>query len=224
VALDDEDDRPSGPPPAQDERSWRHPSEVDWTEDAARSRTVGEAAEQGDDRPPRWRSFRPGLWLGLMAALLAGTVVTVSAVTLGSDVLSGEDARPDFRPASTDARAVDAAATTVSGAGSLPSISGVGTAPWFGIDGRDLDAAGARAIGVRGGVVVAGLRPGGPAETAGIAVGDIVVRVHEHPVTTLSELRAAIGHHRPGDMLEVDLIRGDERLRLIIRLGAREDD
>jgi S1-C subfamily serine protease len=71
---------------------------------------------------------------------------------------------------------------------------------------------------------VAGLRPGGPAETAGIAVGDIVVRVHEHPVTTLSELRAAIGHHQPGDMLGVDLIRGDERLRLVIRLGAREDD
>jgi hypothetical protein len=224
VALDDEDDRPSGPLPSPDERSWRHPSEVEWVEDAARAGTATEPDDRGEARRHWWRSLRPGIWLGLMAAMLAGTVVTVTALTLGSDFVGEDDGGPDFRPASTDARALDGTVTTLDEPGSAPAVNGVGAAPWFGIDGRDLDFTTAHQIGLRGGVVVVALRSGGPAEAAGLAVGDVVVRVHDHPVTTLGELRAAIGHHQPGDMLDVDLIRDGERLRLVLRLGARDDD
>jgi S1-C subfamily serine protease len=49
--------------------------------------------------------------------------------------------------------------------------------------------------------------------------GDIIVRADGQPVTTFEALRAHVARKRPGQRLELEIWRGDERLRLKVKLG-----
>jgi S1-C subfamily serine protease len=49
--------------------------------------------------------------------------------------------------------------------------------------------------------------------------GDIIVRADGRPVTTFEELRAQVARKRPGQRLELELWRGDERERVTVKLG-----
>jgi S1-C subfamily serine protease len=49
--------------------------------------------------------------------------------------------------------------------------------------------------------------------------GDIIVRADGRPVTTDEALRAQIARKRPGQRLELEIWRGDEKQRLKVRLG-----
>jgi len=49
--------------------------------------------------------------------------------------------------------------------------------------------------------------------------GDIIVRANGQPVTTFEALRAQVARKRPGQQLELEIWRGDERLRLKVKLG-----
>jgi S1-C subfamily serine protease len=49
--------------------------------------------------------------------------------------------------------------------------------------------------------------------------GDIITRADGRPVTTFEELRAQIARKRPGQRLELELWRGDERQRVKVKLG-----
>src|SRR5512146_402458 len=55
------------------------------------------------------------------------------------------------------------------------------------------------------GVLVAAVRPGSPAEEAGIAAGDVVTGVGRVEVRTLADLGVALKAYRPGDAVEVRL-------------------
>ncbi|MDH3593829.1 MAG: trypsin-like peptidase domain-containing protein [Rhodospirillales bacterium] len=59
----------------------------------------------------------------------------------------------------------------------------------------------------KAGVRVAGLLPGGAAERAGIAVGDVITALAGRPVRKVSAALAALNLHRPGETLEVALLR-----------------
>jgi S1-C subfamily serine protease len=54
-----------------------------------------------------------------------------------------------------------------------------------------------------GGVGVAEVEQGGPAAKAGLAAGDTVTAVDGTKVTSLAELREALGRHEPGDSVTV---------------------
>lgn len=71
------------------------------------------------------------------------------------------------------------------------------------------------------GVLVSAIRPGSPAEKAGLAAGDVVTGVGRVEVRTLADLGVALRAHRPGDVVEVRFQRGGEARRVQATLGER---
>jgi S1-C subfamily serine protease len=53
------------------------------------------------------------------------------------------------------------------------------------------------------GLVVAGVIPGGPAESAGLEAGDVITSIDGHAVTTPSSLTSYLLTKRPGDMVTI---------------------
>src|SRR5690606_15853129 len=71
---------------------------------------------------------------------------------------------------------------------------------------------------VAGAVVQGFSMPDTPAERAGLRMGDVIVAVDGEPVTRVNELQRMIAAHRPGDEVQVEVIRYGERLTLDIQL------
>lgn len=64
----------------------------------------------------------------------------------------------------------------------------------------------------RPGVRVSGVRPGSPAEKAGVRAGDVIVRFAGVPVKTLDDFTFVLRGRRPGDRVGVTIVRdGQER-------------
>jgi hypothetical protein len=71
------------------------------------------------------------------------------------------------------------------------------------------------------GVLLTGVRPGSPAERAGIAAGDVLVRLGGTGVRNLQDLAFALRSHRPGDVVEVEWRRGDATRTARVKLEER---
>ena len=71
------------------------------------------------------------------------------------------------------------------------------------------------------GVLLTGVRPGSPAERAGIAGGDVLLSVGGVELKSLEDLAFALRSHRPGDEVEVVWKRGEERITKTVRLEER---
>ncbi|MGH7786876.1 MAG: S1C family serine protease [Candidatus Binatia bacterium] len=56
-------------------------------------------------------------------------------------------------------------------------------------------------------VVIAGVLPGTPGETAGLKPGDVVVSVDDHPIAYRHELYARLWAHKPGEMIRFAVFR-----------------
>ena len=61
------------------------------------------------------------------------------------------------------------------------------------------------------GVLVTHVYPGGPADKAGLRPKDLILAVDARSVTNPTELQAAVAQHRPGDTLELSVIRDGRR-------------
>ena len=70
------------------------------------------------------------------------------------------------------------------------------------------------------GALVASVEDGAPAAAAGVQVGDIIVELAGAPVTDPDGLRLALGD-RPGETVELVVLRGGARLALSATLGSR---
>ncbi len=95
----------------------------------------------------------------------------------------------------------------IAGESLVPGFLGVGNAQ---------DAPGGEA-----GVVIGEVTPGSGAEVAGIQVGDRVIRVDGTPVTNLGELAGLIRASFPGDVIELEIVRGEETLVIAATLGEQ---
>jgi serine protease Do len=73
---------------------------------------------------------------------------------------------------------------------------------------------------VSGEPVVAGLAVDGPAEKAGVCVGDAIVSVEGGEAHTFLDLAKHIIDKKPGDKLELTIRRGSEKKRISITLAA----
>jgi len=71
------------------------------------------------------------------------------------------------------------------------------------------------------GVLLTGVRPGSPAERAGLVGGDVLLRVGATRVLNLQDLAFALRSNRPGDEVEVEWARGAERRTAKVRLEER---
>jgi putative serine protease PepD len=170
------------------------------------------------------------------------TSVTVGVVS----ALGRELARTD-RPALLDMIQTDATITAGSSGGALldaeGSLVGITTAggdasPGLGFA-TPVDVARAAAedllalgrvrttwLGVRGGiasdgggVVVASAVADGPAAESGIKAGDVIRRVDERPIASMSTLRLALRRRHPGDRVSVVFDRDGTRTTTVVVLG-----
>ena len=70
------------------------------------------------------------------------------------------------------------------------------------------------------GALVIGLDEGGPAASAGLAEGDVVVAFGGRPVADLHHLHEALVRRRAGDAVELSVWRDGKTLRVPVELGA----
>lgn len=71
------------------------------------------------------------------------------------------------------------------------------------------------------GAIVASVTPGGPAEAAGMLVNDRIVAFDGQPVGSMNELTVAVRLRAPGTEVTVEVVRGDQLIRLFVPLGDR---
>jgi S1-C subfamily serine protease len=84
----------------------------------------------------------------------------------------------------------------------------------------ELPSALAQSLGQERGALIASVEDGGPAASAGVTVGDILVRLAGDPIAGPSELYAALAD-RAGASAEILLVRGGAELRKDVTLGSR---
>jgi thiol-disulfide isomerase/thioredoxin len=94
-----------------------------------------------------------------------------------------------------------------------PPSDPVATRPWLGIEMAEGD----------GGVRVASVFSGSPAEAAGMKDGDLLHAVAGQSVASPTDVLRVLGRHQPGEDLPVAITRGNQRLDLIVRVTSRPD-
>ncbi len=71
------------------------------------------------------------------------------------------------------------------------------------------------------GAIVASVTPDGPAEAAGMEINDRIISFDGQPVGSMDELTVAVRLRAPGTEVPVEVVRGDQIIRLFIPLGDR---
>ncbi len=73
-----------------------------------------------------------------------------------------------------------------------------------------------------GGVLLSGVRKDGPADRAGVRAGDRIVRMAGVEVRNLYDMTFVLREHRPGEVIEIGLLRDGARVGVTATLGRRE--
>ena len=72
------------------------------------------------------------------------------------------------------------------------------------------------------GILVGSVEENGPADKAGVRVGDLVLSVDGKEVTSSSELRKALADKKEGDSVRIEVLRGRSRQTLVASVDERE--
>ncbi|MBD2540702.1 trypsin-like peptidase domain-containing protein [Coleofasciculus sp. FACHB-SPT36] len=84
----------------------------------------------------------------------------------------------------------------------------------------------ALSLASNGGVIVVNVEPNGPADKAGVLIGDVLVAIDGNPVSDTENVQAMLGTESVGKSLKVQMIRGGAPLEVTLTVGerpARED-
>jgi serine protease Do len=102
---------------------------------------------------------------------------------------------------------------------------GVVHRPRLGVEIKPVSLADVEVFGLpsRRGAVVATLQDG-PARSAGIAVGDVIVAIGGREIDGTDDLMGQVALRRPGETVPVEVVRYGERLRFNVRLGTLETE
>lgn len=80
---------------------------------------------------------------------------------------------------------------------------------------------GLRGVAAHGGVQVTEVHPSGPADDAGIHVGDIIESIDDKPAASYPDLLVEVARHAPGDAVKVSVLRDGTRGDVTISLAER---
>ncbi|MCP4039827.1 MAG: M28 family peptidase [bacterium] len=72
-----------------------------------------------------------------------------------------------------------------------------------------------------GGVLLSGVRKGGPADQAGITGGDRIIEMDDTQIHNLYDMTFVLRDHRPGEIVEIVFLRAGEPMRVRATLGRR---
>ena len=92
---------------------------------------------------------------------------------------------------------------------------------WLGVEGSDLDGATAVDLKIDGGAMVERVKADSPAERAGLAARDVIVRVDGKPVTSMGMLVLAVRAHKPGDVFTVEIVREKQHHGMTVTVAER---
>jgi serine protease Do len=96
-----------------------------------------------------------------------------------------------------------------------------------GVSLNEVTAADARAAGLAqiGGAKVGGFSPesGSPAEKAGIEIADIITSAGGHPIDQVTTLQRVIRGFKPGDVVDIDVMRFGQKKSFKVKLGEPVD-
>lgn len=87
-----------------------------------------------------------------------------------------------------------------------------------------LGVSGEDATGGQAGALISEIVPSGPAEAAGLQVGDVVIAVNAQQVRSMTDLAARIRGYQPGDEVVLDVIRDGSTLNINATLGLRQEE
>ncbi len=90
------------------------------------------------------------------------------------------------------------------------------TRGWLGVELNDLPAPGDTV-----GLQISRVLPGGPADTAGLRPGDLVIAINGQPATDSSLVSRQIAHTSPGTPIRIELLRNGQRASTVARSGER---
>ena len=71
------------------------------------------------------------------------------------------------------------------------------------------------------GMKLSGVRAGSPADQGGLKGGDVIVEFGGTPVKDIYSYTDALGAFKPGDVVRIVVLRGNDRLTLTVTLGKR---
>ncbi|WP_342164277.1 DegQ family serine endoprotease [Methylobacterium sp. SD21] len=98
---------------------------------------------------------------------------------------------------------------------------------WLGVRIQNVDDATAEALGLKGGArgaLVAGVDEKGPAKTAGLDVGDVIVKFNGTAVKASSDLPRIVASTPVGQKVDVVVVRKGEEVTKAVTLGRLEDN
>lgn len=73
------------------------------------------------------------------------------------------------------------------------------------------------------GVIVNTVTPGGPAEKAGVKIGDVVLTINEKPVSTTRDLRMLVAQLPPDSEAHLKILRDGQEKAINVKLGKLSD-
>jgi serine protease Do len=92
------------------------------------------------------------------------------------------------------------------------------------IQGVTPDMAASLGLAHADGAIVAALTDGGPAQTSGVHVGDVVLAVNGKTVTSANDLTRQVAFSHPGDVLRLAVLRDGRRLDVDLHAGVRPSE
>lgn len=103
--------------------------------------------------------------------------------------------------------------------------SGAVTRGWLGIQLQEVttELAAALSLKERGGVLVAEVLDGTPAQKAGLESGDVILRLADNSVANPNELSRRVASLAPGDKVRLRVLREGKERNLTVTLGRRDE-
>ena len=97
---------------------------------------------------------------------------------------------------------------------------------WLGVTIQDVDRDKARALGLSEpeGALVASVKTGDPADSAGIKPGDVILEVNGKAIESARDLTRVIGRMAPQETAEIVLWREGERKEVSVEVGQRDKE